>query len=124
MDVTGRSVEIWDGTTPIRVFYKRGAPKVLGIVEGGPYAQVLFIPQGETIRSDGRLMTSADSGGKFQQSALPPGDYYVLAFDAVAPVPKENDAALKALLPYAEKTHLDGGVSVTLNLKLTSWPSQ
>jgi hypothetical protein len=124
MDVTGRSVEIWDGTTPIRVFYKRGAPRVRGTVEGGPYAQVLFIPQGETIRSGGTLTTSADSGGKFQQSALRPGDYYVLAFDASDPVPTGNEAALKALLPHAEKTRLDVGVSVTLNLKLTAWPSQ
>jgi hypothetical protein len=124
MDVTGRSVEIWDGTTPIRVFYKRGAPKVRGIVESGPYAQVLFIPQGETTRPGGMLMTSADSGGKFQQSALRPGDYYVLAFDASDPVSTGNDARLKALLPHAEKTHFDAGVSVTLNLKLTAWPSQ
>ena len=28
------------------------------------------------------------------------------------------------LLPHAEKTHLDVGASVALNLKLTAWPSQ
>lgn len=124
MDVTGRSVEIWDGITPIRVFYKRGAPKVRGNVEGGPHAQVLFIPQEETIRSGGMRTIVADASGKFEQSALRPGDYYVLAFDAADPVPTGNDAALKALLPHAGKTHLDAGVSVTLNLKLTALPSQ
>ena len=124
IEVTGRSVEIWDGTTPIRLFYKRGAPTVRGLVEGGPYAQVLFIPQGETIRSGGMQMTSADSGGKFQESALRPGDYYVLAFDANDLVPTGSDTAVKALIPHAEKAHLDRGVSVTLNLKLTAWPSQ
>ena len=124
MDVTGRPVEIWDGTLPIRLFYKQGAPKVRGTVEGGAYAQVLFIPQGETIGSGGTLRTSADSGGKFQQSALRPGDYYVLAFDANDPDPRGNDAALKALLARAEKTHLDAGTSTTLNLKLTKWPPQ
>ena len=118
MDVTGRSFEILDGTTPIRVFYKRGAPIVRGLVEDGPVCTGAFHPAGGPVE---RLVTSADSSGKYQQSGLRPGDYYVPAFDANDPLPTGNDAALKALFPHAEKPHLDDGVSVTLNLKLSAW---
>jgi hypothetical protein len=124
VDVTGRTFEILDGSTPIRVFYKRGAPTVSGLVEGGAHAQVIFVPQDETIRSGTMVTTSADSGGRFQRLGLRPGDYYVLAFDAYDPIPTGNGAALKAMLPNAEKIHLDGGASVTLNLKLTPWTLQ
>ncbi|HXB66896.1 MAG TPA: carboxypeptidase-like regulatory domain-containing protein [Candidatus Acidoferrales bacterium] len=124
MDVSEHQFEIWDGATPIRVSYRRGAPTVRGLVDSGASAQVVFIPQEEPIRPNRIQSTTAGTRGNFEQSSLPPGDYYVLAFDATDPLRMSNNAVLKTLLPRAEKAHLGKGVTVTLNLKLTPWPSQ
>ena len=125
VDVGERRVEIWDGATPIRVSYRRGAPTVRGLVESGAAgARVLFIPQEEPIRPSRIQSATAGTRGNFEQSSLPPGDYYVLAFDAADPQRITDTAALKTLLPRAEKVQLGKGATVTLNLKLTPWPSQ
>jgi hypothetical protein len=124
MDVTGRPVEIWDGATPIRASYRRGAPTVRGLVESGAGVQVVFIPQEEPIRPNRIQSTTAGTRGNFEQSSLPPGAYYVLAFDATDPLRMSNTAVLETLLPRAEKAHIGKGVNVTFNLKLTPWPSQ
>src|SRR5205085_2275651 len=72
MDVTGRAVEIWDGATPIHVFYKRGAPIVRGLIDSGAGAQVVFIPREEPIDLNRIQSTTAGTRGNFEQSSLAP----------------------------------------------------
>ena len=117
-------VDIWDGETPIRVFLSRGAPTVRGVVDGGPRAQVVFIAQEGSTRANRIQSIIADTRGNFEQSSLRPGDYYVLAFDGAAHAPVADSSIPKTVIAGAEKVHLDKGMVVTLNLKLTPWVSE
>jgi hypothetical protein len=124
LDVTNRSFDIWDGDTPIRVSLSRGVATLRGLVESGPRAQVAFIPYEESIRANSSLSIIADSRGNYEQASLRPGDYYVLAFDGTTPLPLSDTSLVKTVIAGAEKVHLEKGMTVTLDLKLTPWLAQ
>jgi len=120
-EVYGRPVEIWDGSLPIRITYKQGAPVVSGTVQAGEAATVVIISASESIDSEAFRGVAADRGGHFAFDNLRPGDYYVFALDG-------NDLNFpmasfrRAVLPRAEKIHLENGGGVILNLKIIPWP--
>jgi hypothetical protein len=119
-EVYGSPVDLWDGSGPIRVKYRKGAPLVRGSVEAGEGATVAFLDADETT-TEAVQMTAVSRGGTFQHSSLRPGDYYVIAVDRNDPA-VATPAFRRAALPSARKIHLEKGESVFLDLKVTPWP--
>jgi hypothetical protein len=121
-EVYAREFDIWDGSLPIRITYKRGAPDIRGSVESGDGATVFMINADENllIREGSRGVT-AGRGGSFEFRGVRPGDYYVYAVD-------HSDAGIgtpgfrTAVLPRATKVHAEKGANVVLTLKIIPWP--
>jgi hypothetical protein len=121
VEVYGRAFEIWDGSLPIRITYKRGAPVVRGTVGSEESATVAIFNVDETIVSEVSRTVAVGRGGRFELSNLRPGDYYVVALDHNDPS-IATPAFRRAVLPRAEKIHLEKESTVILNLKITPWP--
>lgn len=68
------------------------------------------------------MRTTAGRGGGFDFRNLRPGDYYVFAVDRNDPAAMSTPAFRRAVLPRAEKVHLEKGGAVVLNLKIIPWP--
>jgi hypothetical protein len=121
VEVYGRPIDLWDGSLPIRITYKRGAPVVRGTVEEGGGATVAIFNADETLVTETVHSTAAGSGGRFEFGGLRPGDYYVVALDPHDPA-IATPAFRRTVLPRAGKVHLEKGGSVLLHLKITPWP--
>jgi carboxypeptidase family protein len=120
-EVYGLPVEIWDGSLPIRIKYKYGAPVVRGTAGAGEGATVAIVNADDHLVSEDVRTVATGSGGRFEFGNLRPGDYYAVAFDR-----KDSFIAMPAfrstVLVRGEKIHLEKGGTVTLNLKIVSWP--
>jgi hypothetical protein len=121
IEAYGRPIDIWDGSLPIRITYKRGAPVVRGTVETGPGAKVVILDADESLVSEPYRAVEAGRGGAFEFPSLRPGNYYVFALDRNDPA-VGSPAFRRPIVPRAEKIHLEKGASVILNLKITPWP--
>jgi hypothetical protein len=79
-DVKGQVVELAPGAGPLEVIYKSGLGKVSGKVEKGEGASAFLISNGS-----GEILTyrqvTCGAGGAFEIGQVPPGDYYIMAFD-------------------------------------------
>lgn len=121
VEVYGLPVEIGDGSLPIRIAFKRGAPVVGGTVESGDGATVVIFSADESSLGEDLRTVKTSRGGRFEIGNLRPGDYYLLAFDRYDPL-TFTAALRRAVISRAEKVHPEKGGTVILNLKVTPWP--
>jgi len=121
-DASAGAVGIWDGSLPIRIAYKSGAPRVRGKVDDAGAVSVIVLPQDEAALASGRSsIAKASAEGRYETGGLRPGDYYVLAIDR-DPLLLGDPLVMRTLIPRAEKVHLEKGDVATVDLKLTPWP--
>lgn len=120
-EVLRRPIDIWDGSAPIRITYRSGAGVLSGVVTDGPRATVVVVNADEPASAARIRSFIVASGGRFEISTLRPGDYYVFAVEHAGPE-IASPGFLNAVLPRAEKVHLEKGGAVALSLKLTQWP--
>ncbi|HZZ40155.1 MAG TPA: carboxypeptidase-like regulatory domain-containing protein [Acidobacteriaceae bacterium] len=123
-DVTGQAVELAAGGPAVRVVYRGGAGRAVGLVENGWGSTVALAPKDETLLGLPFVRTApAGMDGRFDLGNLRPGDYYVWAFDRADLNSLMDADFVRNLIPLAESVHvLQGQVVVTPNLNVQPWP--
>jgi hypothetical protein len=64
---------------------------------------------------------SCGKGGAFEFRDVPPGDYFVMAFDRVKWSP-EADTSLATLTRSAARVKVDENSAASVQLSVSSWP--
>lgn len=131
-EVSGQTVDLADGSLPIRVIYKANGGRVQGSAE--QCGAVVVFPKDASLRN-GQLVRSGrcDAGGRFDIGGLRPGDYYAVALRV--PELESQEQALDELLFDAgpvvaqiagsgESVRVEAGQSTTVTLKAMPWPEQ
>ena len=81
-DVTGQYVEITPGTLPVTITYRADGGTVRGTVEDCNGATVVLAPRDAALQYAEFIRQSrCGQGGRFEITALRPGEYYAFAFD-------------------------------------------
>ncbi len=128
-EVLGQTVDLMDGSLPIRVIYKANGGRVQGTAEHCGAAVVfpkdaalhvsIWSQIGQFIR-----VGKCDSAGKFQIGRLRPGDYYAAAFDRLPEDAMMDQAFVVGLVGSGESVRVEAGQSTTVTLKAMPWPEQ
>lgn len=127
-EVLGQVVELGPGSGPFRVTFKHDAGSVRGKAEKGESASVFLVS-----RESGDLLhvrdTKAGAEGAFTFSGVPPGEYYVVAFDRV-PGGNQLGSALPAkdlpasIVSLATSVRVEAGVEASANVRVNGWRDQ
>jgi hypothetical protein len=81
-DVTGEWVEITPGTLPVTITYRSDGGTVRGAVEECGSATVVLAPREASLHSAEFIrQVKCGQNGRFEISAVRPGEYYAFAFD-------------------------------------------
>jgi hypothetical protein len=119
-DVRGQTVELTPESPPIHIRFRPNAASVRGTVENGASATVLLWPQ-TTGAPDLVPAVECNTNGAFEFADVPPGDYYVMAFDRFRGSP-EADAFLRTALTGAARVSVDENSSPSVQLSVIHWP--
>ena len=118
-EVYDRPFDLWDGSQPIRITIRQGA-SIHGNVDNAWAGTVVVLDADENVTTKHSNMCSF-SNSRFDVGPFRPGDYYVFAVDRPNPLGL-TDVVMRALLPRAEKVHLESNGVSTLALKALPWP--
>jgi len=115
-DAVGSNVEILPGDLPLTVTYKLNGGTVRGTVEGCAAGQVVLIPQDPALHRDGFIRrTSCGQNGRFEITAVRPGEYYGLAVAAGNPAgPRLNDFSAGPLAVEFDQNLINQSVRITV----------
>jgi hypothetical protein len=115
-DAAGSNVEILPGDLPLTVTYKLNGGTVRGAVEGCAAGQVVLIPQDPALHRDGFIRrTSCGQNGRFEITAVRPGEYYGLAVAAGNPAgPRLNDFSAGPLAVEFDQNLINQSVRITV----------
>jgi len=118
-DVNGQVVELTPGAAPFQVILSSEFGKVRGTVEKGEGTTVFLVS-----RESGEILNyrqvECKAGGAFEIVEVPPGDYYVVAFDHKGQLPAADLPA--AIMPIASSVRVDAGSTASVDLKVNEWP--
>ena len=115
-EVLGKPVDLFPGAT-FRVAYKAATGSVHGTVENGSGATVILIPDNVQTLGFGRMLI-CKADGTFDMSGVPPGDYFVTAFDQLQRTLPTADAAFLARIAAIGTRVSVGQTAATVQLKL------
>ena len=120
-DVNGQVVELTQGASPFQVIYKSGLGKVSGTVENGEGASVFLVSNGF-----GEIVTFRQAmcgpGGAFEIGQVPPGDYYVVAFERTVGRGLPMTDVVAAVIPIASSVRVESGSTASVDLRVNKWP--
>jgi hypothetical protein len=120
-DVNGQVVELTQGAGPFQVIYKSGLGKVSGTVEKGEGASVFLVSNGS-----GEIVTFRQAicgaGGAFEIGQVPPGDYYVVAFERTEGRGLPTTDVVAEIIPIASSVRVESGSTASANLRMNKWP--
>jgi len=120
-DVKGQVVDLMPGAGPFQIIYKSGLGKVRGTVERGEGASVFLLSQGT-----GEILTyqqvTCGAGGVFEIAQVPPGDYYIMAFDhaGTGGLPPADLPA--SVIPFASTVRVEAGSTASADPHVNHWP--
>jgi hypothetical protein len=120
-DVRGQVVELAPGAGPFQIVYRSGLGTVHGTVDKGEAATVFLISQEPGELLSYRRATCGPSGA-YEIADVPPGDYYLVAFDHA-----ESDGLPPADLPFsivplASTVRVETSATASVDLRLNRWP--
>jgi hypothetical protein len=120
-DVTGQVLDLAPGAGQFQIVYKSGLGKVSGTVDKGDGASVFLIA-----RDSAELITYRQvpcrPGGSFEIGDVPPGDYYVMAFDRAEQGGLPAADLPGAIVPFASSVSVGTGATASVELRLNRWP--
>jgi hypothetical protein len=131
-EVLGQTVDLADGSLPVRVIYKANGGRVQGSSE--QCGAVVVFPTDPSLRNGQLVRTGrCENGGRFDIGGLRPGDYYAAALRL--PELESPEQALDELLfdpgfvvaqiaGSGEGVRVEAGQSTTVTLKAMPWPEQ
>jgi hypothetical protein len=116
------TVSIVSAALPFTITYKLGGGTVHGTVEGCGGGHVFLVPQEPELRRHGFIrITACDRNGRFEFSAVRPGEYYGLA---TATEPRSRTLAALAddrILKQAGKIIVRPNESTSAAIRLSEW---
>jgi len=118
-EVLGKPVDLSPNAT-FRVSYKAASGSVRGTVESGTEASVVLIPRDVQTMGFGRRVTSK-TDGTFDMSGVPPGDYFIVAFEQFRTFPTTDAAWLAGVASIGTRVSVAQS-PVSVQLKLKRWP--
>jgi hypothetical protein len=120
-EVNGQVVELMPGAGPFQIVYKSGLGKVSGTVERGEGASVFLVSQGS-----GEILTyrqvTCGPGGAYEIGQVPPGDYYILAFDRMESGGLPAADLPASIMPFASTVRVEAGSTASMDLRMNRWP--
>jgi len=120
-DVKGQVVELTPGAGPFEIVYKSGLGKVSGMVEKGEGASVFLLSSGS-----GEILTyqevTCGAGGAFEFGQVPPGDYYIMAFDRTESGGLPAADLPASIIPFASSLRVESGSTASADLRVNKWP--
>jgi hypothetical protein len=120
IDVLGQEIELEEGSGPLEMVMKHDTGSLRGTVENGEGANVYLVGRepGEVVQY---RRTSCGAGGAFQFGDVPPGDYYVAAFDRVQGLGLPPDNLPDSIVPLARSVTIEAGSAASLDLRVGKW---
>jgi hypothetical protein len=120
-DVNGQVVDLTPGAAPFQMIFKPGLGKVRGRVEKGEGSMVFLISRGSGEILNYR-QAACGTDGTFEIGQVPPGDYYVVAFDRTerGGLPAADLPA--AIVPIASNVRVEAGSTESVDVRLNRWP--
>jgi hypothetical protein len=120
-DVNGQVVELAPGAGPFQMILSSAFGGVQGKVENGDGATVFLVSgeRGEIV--DYRQM-QCRPGGSFEFGNVPPGDYYVVAFDWMEGGGLPATDLPGVIAPLASSVRVEAGAKASVELKIQKSP--
>src|SRR5262249_10764134 len=117
--VAGQYVEIVPGTPPVTITYRTDGGTVRGTVEDCGSATIVLAPQDPVLQySEFIRQARCSQGGRFEITAVRPGDYYAFAFDQ-PPGMLELSSFAGQLASLATRVTVRPGEATDASLKVT-----
>ncbi len=120
-DMLGQIIDLDTSSPPIRIVVKQGGGSIRGSIEREASGIVVLLPGiGLTVEAPRSVVIK--EGKEFAFPNLPPGEYYLLAFDRIDPARLADPLFTASLIPRAKRVQLDEKSSESLELPLNRWP--
>jgi hypothetical protein len=117
-------VEFSSGAEPIALVYKTNGGAVHGAVEKCASGRVVLVPQDTAMQRPGFLLVApCDSNGRYEATAVRPGEYYALAVPGDGSVTLNFDR-LDAVFNQAAKITMRAGEASSADLRAIAPPAQ
>ncbi|HEY4364113.1 MAG TPA: carboxypeptidase-like regulatory domain-containing protein [Bryobacteraceae bacterium] len=120
-DVSGQVVEVAPGAGPFQILYKSGLGHVRGTVEKGDGASVFLVSN-----IVGDILTyrqiPCGPGGAYDFTQVPPGEYYLAAFDRAESGGLPAADLPAAIVPFGSSVRVEANATVSADLRLNRWP--
>ena len=120
-DVKGQVVELMPGAGPFQIVYKSGLGRVRGTVENGEGASV-FLLSNSTSEILTYQQVKCGAGGGFEIAQVPPGDYYIMAFDRMESGGLPAADLPASIIPFASSVQVEAGATASVDLRVNKWP--
>jgi hypothetical protein len=116
-------VELFSGAAAITVVYRTNGGTVRGTAEKCASGGVVLVPQDPALRRPGFLHSRpCDANGRYEMSALRPGEYYVLALAGGGPDPWQRARLDDSLLSQATRITVRAGEASSVDLRAIPLP--
>ncbi len=119
-DVLGGVIDLSPGVGPLQVVTKRDTSALRGTVENGEGATVFLVSK-ELRETIVYRMEVCGAGGAFEFTNVPPGDYFVVAFNGNNATRLPEDFG-NLIAPLATGVRVEATSAASVNLRPNSWP--
>ena len=120
-NVLGEAIELTNPPPPMRIVFKGGAGAIRANITADAASILLVIPSNYQNGGVARSLKCA-AGTPCEIAGLPPGDYYVAAFDHVDDARLSSVAYLSRLVGRAASVRVEQSALPVVDLRSNAWP--